>query len=234
MGGLSNKYKGLSGVEPTTTEIGAEDVANKDASGGYVGLTLFKINFKNALNTFTSFFTNSNTAARTYTFQDRNGTIADDTDLALKAPLDSPTFTTTTTTMGTDSVVIQTLNGGANGGAYNSVIVDYTFTMDATPTLIYTLTVPTNQSYAIRGLVRARRSGAGGSVGDSSFFNFFGGVKNISGTVSLVSTVDLASKVNVAGVDVTFVASGATLQFYITGIAATNINWSLFLETFGR
>ena len=63
---------------------GVEIQTNKDATGGYVGMTLFKINFKNALNTFTSFFTNSNTAARTYTFQDRNGTIADDTDLALK------------------------------------------------------------------------------------------------------------------------------------------------------
>lgn len=58
--------------------------SGKDATGGYAGLTLFKINFKNAANTFTSFFTNSNTAARTYTFQDRDGTIADNTDLALK------------------------------------------------------------------------------------------------------------------------------------------------------
>lgn len=58
--------------------------ASKDATGGYVGLTLFKINFKNAADTFTSFFTNANTAARTYTFQDRDGTIADNTDLALK------------------------------------------------------------------------------------------------------------------------------------------------------
>ncbi len=72
-----------------------EDTANKDASDGYAGLTLFKINFKNVLNTFTSFFTNSNTAARTYTFQNRNGTISDDTDLALKADLDSPIFTGT-------------------------------------------------------------------------------------------------------------------------------------------
>lgn len=64
---------------------GAEVTANKDATGGYAGLTLFKINFKNAANTFTSFFTNSNSAARTYTFQNRDGTIADDTDLALKA-----------------------------------------------------------------------------------------------------------------------------------------------------
>src|SRR4051812_40774836 len=54
---------------------------DKDANGGFVSLTGFKINFKNLLNTFTSFFQNSNTAARTYTFKDRNGTIADDTDL---------------------------------------------------------------------------------------------------------------------------------------------------------
>jgi hypothetical protein len=63
----------------------AENSANKDDTGGYVGLTLFKINFKNVANTFISFFTNSNTAARTYTFQDRDGVIADDVDLALKA-----------------------------------------------------------------------------------------------------------------------------------------------------
>lgn len=67
-----------------TFESLLEKVANKDATGGYAGLTLFKINFKDTSNTYTSFFTNSNTAARTYTFQDRNGTIADDTDLATK------------------------------------------------------------------------------------------------------------------------------------------------------
>jgi hypothetical protein len=56
--------------------------AQKDISGGVAGLTLFKINFKNALNTFTSFFTNANTAARTYTFQDSDGTIAHLSDIA--------------------------------------------------------------------------------------------------------------------------------------------------------
>lgn len=59
----------------------SELLANKNASGGYVGLTVFNINFKNVAGTFTSFFTNTNTAARTYTFQDRNGTIADDGDI---------------------------------------------------------------------------------------------------------------------------------------------------------
>lgn len=53
-----------------------ENVLNKDASNGYVGLTLLKINFKNAAATVTSFFTNSNTASRTYTYQDKDGTVA--------------------------------------------------------------------------------------------------------------------------------------------------------------
>ncbi|MBT9167517.1 MAG: hypothetical protein DDT19_00855 [Syntrophomonadaceae bacterium] len=64
-----------------------ENVANRDASGGYVGLSLLRINFRNVLNTITSFFTNSNTASRTYTFQDRDGTIADHTDIATRAGL---------------------------------------------------------------------------------------------------------------------------------------------------
>lgn len=59
-----------------------EDKANKDALGGYVGLTLFKINFKNALGTFVSFFTNANTAARTYTFPDKDLTVAGLVDFA--------------------------------------------------------------------------------------------------------------------------------------------------------
>ena len=71
------------GTVAMLSDIGAggELVVNKDASNGYVGLSLFKINFKNALNTFTSFMTNSNTAARTYLFQDKDGTIAINEDV---------------------------------------------------------------------------------------------------------------------------------------------------------
>jgi len=38
--------------------------------------------FRNAANTFTSFFTNANTASWTYTLQNRNGTLLDNTDLS--------------------------------------------------------------------------------------------------------------------------------------------------------
>jgi hypothetical protein len=53
-----------------------QDAAGKDASGGFAGLTLFKLNLKNVAGTFISFFTNTNTAARTYTLPDKDGTVA--------------------------------------------------------------------------------------------------------------------------------------------------------------
>lgn len=58
-----------------------ELITSKDSTWWYAWLTLFKINFKNALNTFTSFFTNSNTAARTYTFPDKDWTVAMTSDI---------------------------------------------------------------------------------------------------------------------------------------------------------
>lgn len=70
--------------DAVTSLAGKQSTSEKDATGGYAGLTLFKINFRNVANTFTSFLTNTNTAVRTYTFQNRDGTIADDTDLAGK------------------------------------------------------------------------------------------------------------------------------------------------------
>lgn len=53
-----------------------ENPANKDASGGYPGLTLFKLNLRNAANTITSWFTTAATVARTWTMPDRSGTVA--------------------------------------------------------------------------------------------------------------------------------------------------------------
>lgn len=60
---------------------GKEDKENKDTPNGYAGITTGKINFKNLAGLITSFFTNVNTVARTYTFQDRDGTILDSVDL---------------------------------------------------------------------------------------------------------------------------------------------------------
>lgn len=74
----------------------------KDVTGGYVGMTLFKINFKNAADTFTSYFTNTNTASRTYTFPDKSGTVAMTDD----AKLVSGGLPTITATVGSNALTI--------------------------------------------------------------------------------------------------------------------------------
>jgi hypothetical protein len=63
------------------TRLGCEASANKDTLGGYAGLTIYKINFLNDTGDQVSFLTNSNSASRTYTFQDSDGTIAMLSDL---------------------------------------------------------------------------------------------------------------------------------------------------------
>jgi phage-related tail fiber protein len=72
---------------------GKEDKSYKDHFDGYVGLSDYKINFLNIDGTIISLFQNNNTAERLYTFQNRNGIIADLADIALKADINSPTFT---------------------------------------------------------------------------------------------------------------------------------------------
>jgi len=52
------------------------ETSAKDATGGIAGLTLFKLNLKNAANTFTNFLTNATTVARTWTLPDKDGIIA--------------------------------------------------------------------------------------------------------------------------------------------------------------
>lgn len=79
-------------VATARTNLGAEESAKKDASGGYAGLTLFKLNMRNVANTFTSWFTNTNTAARTYTLPDKDGTVAmisEVHDSSTKTPVDA-------------------------------------------------------------------------------------------------------------------------------------------------
>jgi len=68
-------------MEQSFSATGAESAANKDASGGYAGLTLLKLNLKNALGTITSWFTTAATVARTWTMPDKDGTVAMTSDI---------------------------------------------------------------------------------------------------------------------------------------------------------
>lgn len=70
-------------VQAALNELDSEKqaVSAKDATGGYAGLTLFKLNLRNAANTITSFFTNAATVARTWTMPDKDGTVAMTSDI---------------------------------------------------------------------------------------------------------------------------------------------------------
>ena len=57
------------------------EVSSKDASDGIPGLTLFKLNLRNAANTVTNWFTTATTAARTWTMPDKDGTVAMTSDI---------------------------------------------------------------------------------------------------------------------------------------------------------
>lgn len=85
--------------------------SSKNTSNGVAGLTLLKINFLNVLGTFTSFFTNSNTASRTYIFPDADMNVVGDTTTQT---LTNKTFVAPT--LGVASGTSLGLNGTAGAG----------------------------------------------------------------------------------------------------------------------
>lgn len=151
--------------------------------------------------------------------------------------VNSPTNATTTNTAAqfignAGSTIVNQNNSGASS---YTTLINTVNTTDATVTTIQTITLASNTQYTIRGLIRAQRTGgASGSTGDGAGYSFFGAIKNIAGTVSVVSTVDLISKEDQTAWNVTFTPSGSTLLIQVTGASGNNITWDLFLEQFGR
>lgn len=89
----SDLNKPVSGAQQTALDL-KQDLTGKNAASGYAGITsTYQLQLKDTTGAVVSLLTNTNSAIRTYTLQNRSGTLADDTDLALKANLASPTFT---------------------------------------------------------------------------------------------------------------------------------------------
>ena len=157
---LTNAEVDTNFINLQTTADGAVATATKDASGGVPGLTLFKLNLRNAANTITSWFTNAATAARTWTFPDKDGTVAMTSDFAAPGPIGGTTpaagtFTTLTSTgnatlgdaEATDTHAIKgattLLANSASAaltvtqtGAGNAFVVEDSASTDATPFVI--------------------------------------------------------------------------------------------------
>ena len=82
---------------PLLAAEGIESSTLKDTINGYLALDGYKPKLHNLLNTFISSLANSNTAVRTYTLQDRNGTLLTAADLVGRALKASPALTGTPT-----------------------------------------------------------------------------------------------------------------------------------------
>jgi len=168
------------------TVTNGEYATNKDASGGYVGLTLMAINFWNSAKTFMSNFTNANTAARTYTFQDRNGTIADHTDTLAAfaaggaiAPASINGVTTDSTT--NKPVTAASLNGGTLpiSGTYIAA--------NSSSGALDCLTLKNTASYSVgggAGYSAIADNGTGMTSGARLGYSLFGGAYDTSHTIS--------------------------------------------------
>lgn len=108
-------------VQAALNELDSEKqaVSGKDASGGYAGLTLFKLNLRNAANTITSWFTTAATAARTWTMPDKDGTVAMTSDIT---GTNSGTNTGDETTATIKTKLGITTLSGSNTGDQTSIV----------------------------------------------------------------------------------------------------------------
>lgn len=165
------------------------ETASKDASGGYAGLTLFKLNMRNVANTFTSWLTNTNTAARTYTLPDADGTIADIAS--------AQTFTNKTWNGG----VVAGQYGGtgvANTGKTITIGGSLTTTGAATPTLAFgtgafTYTFPAATGTLVTGGGTASGTNTGDNAANTTYASDYRAANFVAGTHYLAPTGSAAA-----------------------------------------
>lgn len=223
-------------------------INTRDASGGYPGMTLMKINFTNTAGTFVSGLGNSNTAARLYTFQDRDGTIADNTDLALKAPLASPTFTGTVGGITAAMVGAPSGSGsstGTNTGdnsvntLYSGLVTNATHTGDVTGATALTIaagavTYAKMQNVSVASRVLGRITAGAGIVEELTAANLktiLGltsadvGLGNVANTAQVTSVGGTAPVVSSGGTTpvISMAAASATVNGYLT-----STDWATF------
>lgn len=163
---------------------------SKDSSNGYAGLTAFKINFKNVANTFTSFLTNTNTAARTYTFPDKDITVAGLSDLVGKNLLINPSFTVNQRAVSGTVVLAAGVYGhdrwkaGASGCTYTFATTNGLTTLTITAGSLIQVVEDVNIPYGTNTLVLSWTGTAQGKIGAGSYSSS-GVIASVSGGANL-------------------------------------------------
>lgn len=126
---------------------------------------------------------------------------------------------------------VSLLTQGVSGVCQYVSLCNTVNTTNATTTTLQTISIPIVSSYALRGFVKAvRTGGASGATGDSGTFFIQAGVKNPSGTASVIGGGITTYTDQTWGVALT--PSGSNILINVTGSVDNNITWTLFLETF--
>jgi len=243
----TNISAGTAGISITgnaATVTNGVYTTNKDVTGGVAGLTLFKINFKNAADTFTNFLTNATTAARTYTFQDRDGTIADNTDLALKANIASPTFTGTVTvptpfTIGSVSMTATGTELNYVAGVSSAIQTQFTGkqgTLTNSAGLLAALNDETGTGLSVFSTSPTLTTPALGVATATSVA--IGGGTVITKHLSTSAAIDIASIATVVCANTAFTVTGAaagdiavaTPTPVTSGIETLNLTWNAYVS----
>ncbi len=101
-------------------------------------------------------------------------------------------------------------------------------TTNATVTTAATFATTTNATTNLDVLVTGRRTGgSSGTAGDGAAYHLAIGVKNVSGTATIISQNLLFTSESQAGWDCTATASGANILIRVTGAANNNVAWTV-------
>lgn len=119
-------------------------------------------------------------------------------------------------------------------GAPTGVFSGAVSTTNAAQATLCTIAVPANSTLVIMALVAARRTGgSSGATGDGAGYNMSAVVKNIAGTVSVISQGVTFSGEDQPTWDATLTVSGTNVLIRITGAANNTVNWTAVGQTLG-
>jgi hypothetical protein len=101
-------------------------------------------------------------------------------------------------------------------------------TTDATATTIATVAIPTATTVMVSADIVARRTGgSSGTAGDGAAYRLMAAVKNISGTLTIISQSLTFTAEDQAAWTAAAAVSGTNLLIKVTGAANNNVDWTL-------
>lgn len=208
---VADADKPVSGPQLTALNL-KQNASAKDASGGFAGLTLFAINFWNALGTIKSTFTNANTAARTYLFPDKDITVAGIADITWQQLPDKPT---TLAGYGVTSVAWSNVSGAPTTiagygitditvAAFNTNTTNIAANTQNIAAQALAITANTNAIAALPALTWANLGGkpttiAGFGITDHSWANLTNKPTTAAAAGLILTTADLTDYVDPVG-----------------------------------